>query len=81
MALSSDEVLFGRIVVHNKLASDSQVKESMAIAEREGKDLGTVLRAKGILSEKQVELIAQRVRRKNHEQADAPAAAYSRSGP
>ena len=59
MALSSDEVLFGRIVVHNKLASDSQVKESMAIAEREGKDLGTVLRAKGILSEKQVELIAQ----------------------
>jgi len=79
MALSSDEVLFGRIVVHNKLASDSQVKESMAIAEREGKDLGTVLRAKGILSEKQVELIAQRVRRKNHEQADAPAAASAAS--
>lgn len=71
MALSKDEVLFGRIVVHNKLASDSQVKECMAIAEREGKDLGAVLRARGVLSEKQVDLVGQHVRKKNNEQGEA----------
>ncbi len=85
MALSKDEVLFGRIVVHNKLAADSQVKECMAIAERESMDLGAVLRAKGILSDKQIELVAQHVRRKSGEQIEAapapPAAAARAAGP
>ncbi len=75
MALSKDDVLFGRIVIHNKLAAESQVKECIAVAEREGKDLGTVMRARGVLGEKQVELVRAHVRKKSGDQAESPAAA------
>ncbi len=53
---SKEEVLIGRIAAHNKLISQAQLDEALAIRARrkdEAQDLGRILRAKGYLDEKQ----------------------------
>jgi len=51
------------------------VKECTAIAEREGRDLGTVMREKGALGEKQLEMVRAHLRKRSAEQAESAGAA------
>lgn len=53
---SKEELLIGRIALHNKLISQAQFDEALALRNRrkdETQDLGRILRAKGFLDEKQ----------------------------
>ncbi len=77
MAPSREDALLGRIVLHNKLASEAQVKEALAAAGREGKPLGDILRAEGILSEKQLQAANVHVQKRLSDQNAGAGAATS----
>ncbi len=74
MPLSKEDSLFARIVVHNKLASDRQVKQCSAIAEREGKSLGETLFVNGFINDKQLRQVEAHVQKKLGVKAPSPTA-------
>ncbi len=65
MPLTSEDRLFARIVIHNKLASESVVNQCLNEAEREGVPLAEVMRRKAVLTEKQIQAVEGLIRRKN----------------
>jgi len=69
-AATQEDLLFGRIVLKNRLASEDQVRECMAILEQNGDgiDLGRILLQKGYITPAHFQTISNHLRK-------APAAA------
>ena len=63
MPPSKEDLLFARIVVHNRLAGEPQVKECLACAERDGRSLAGVLLEQGYLNARQVEAVQGHVQK------------------
>jgi len=90
-AISQDDILFGKIAIKNRIVTEAQVRECIAILEKNGAgvDLGRVLVKKGYLSATQYQAIASHLkglREKNGKSAPpaapaAPAPAPAAKGP
>jgi twitching motility protein PilT len=52
---TKEELLFGRIAIHNKIISQEQYDECLAVREKPGNkhDLGSIVRSKGFVNERQ----------------------------
>src|SRR6266542_2317503 len=62
-APTQEDVLFGKIAIKNRLASEAQVRECIALLEKSnGDDLGKVLLKKGYISQAQYQAISNHLK-------------------